>query len=237
MAQFGSADSALRMLYNLAQGPLVWVAFILFVAGSVYQVTRLLALTRKTEAHRWGRTPDGGPLSGTRPADGLSRRWTARLRLSIAGTQPLTIGVTVIFHTLLFLVPLFLLAHNILVDEAWGFSLFAVREKLSDYLTLLFLACALFFLLRRMLLARVRALSSFQDYYILFLAAAPFASGFLAYHQIFDYRMVITLHMLLGELMLASIPFTKIAHMFLFFVLRYLVAHEYSLGSGRRVWR
>ena len=237
MTQFDSMDSTLRILYHLAQGPLVWVAFILFFVGSVYQVARLLSLTRKIEASRRGRPPGAGPLYATRPKNGRSGRWAARLRLSIAGAQSLTIGVTVIFHTLLFLVPLFLLAHNLLVDEAWGVSLFALREKLSDYLTWLFLACVLFFLLRRILLARVRAISSFQDYYILFLAAAPFASGLLAYPQIFDYRMVITLHMLLGEIMLVSIPFTRIAHVFLFFVLRFLVDNEYSLGSGRRAWR
>jgi len=230
-------DSILRMLYHLAQGPLVWAAFILFWVGSVYQVARLLSLTRKMETRRRGRAPDEGPLSAARSTDGQPGRWSARLRLSIAGTHSLTIGVSVIFHTLLFMVPLFLLSHNILVDEAWGVSLFAFREKLSDYLTWLFLACVLFFLLRRILLARLRAISSFQDYYILFLAAAPFASGLLAYHQIFDYRTMITLHMLLGEIMLVSIPFTKIAHLFLFFVLRFLVNHEYSLGSGRRAWR
>lgn len=225
------------MLYDLAQGPLVWVAGVLFLAGSIYQVVSLLALTRKAEAAPWGRGPDFSSVSVPEKRRGLLGRWVSRLRLSIAGTRPVTIGATVIFHTLLFLVPVFLLAHNILFNEAWGFSLFAVRERLSDYLTVLFLVCVLFFLIRRILVARVRAISSFQDYYILFLAAAPFASGFLAYHQVFDYRVVITLHMLLGELMLASIPFTKIAHMFLFFVLRFCMAQEYSLGSGRRVWR
>ncbi len=223
-------------LYDWAQGPLVWAAFIIFFVGSGFQIHRLWSLTRQVPPGRWGRV--SGPAMATPlPAGhGKLKKWIFRLRLSIAGTQPLLITVTIVFHALLFLVPVFLLAHGILIETAWDIHPWVFSERLSDGLTLALLASALFFLGRRIFLARVRALSAFQDYYILFLAAAPFLTGFLAYHQIFDYRLMVTLHMLAGELMLISIPFTKITHMFLFLVLRFSMNHEYRLGRGNRVW-
>jgi len=36
--------------------------------------------------------------------------------------------------------------------------------------------------------------------------------------------------------MLVAIPFTKLKHGLLFFLYRYLMRYEYSLGSGTRVW-
>jgi hypothetical protein len=69
------------------------------------------------------------------------------------------------------------------------------------------------------------------------LASVPFLSGFLAYHQIFDYPTMIMIHMLSGELMLMAIPFTKLSHMIFFFFNRFYVVNEHTLGGrGKRVW-
>ena len=68
------------------------------------------------------------------------------------------------------------------------------------------------------------------------IAALPFLTGFLAYHQWFTYKTVITLHALTGELMLIAIPFTKLSHMVFFFFVRGFVASEHSVARGDRVW-
>jgi nitrate reductase gamma subunit len=82
----------------------------------------------------------------------------------------------------------------------------------------------------------VRAITSFYDYLVLALATVPFLSGFLAFHQIFDYRTVMIVHMLSGELMLMAIPFTKLTHMIFFFLNRFLVVNEHTIGRGSRAW-
>ena len=145
-------------------------------------------------------------------------------------------AVSTLFHVCLMLLPLFLLGHNELIELSIGMRLPSFPEYISDDFTLIVLFCCAFFLIRRVALARVRAISDLSDYLVLILATMPFLSGFLAYHQIFDYHTMIIVHMISGELMLVAIPFTKLAHMTFFFFNRFLVANEHTLGSGRRVW-
>ena len=75
------------------------------------------------------------------------------------------------------------------------------------------------------------------DYLVLFLTAFPFLTGFFAYHQWFDYKTVITLHMLAGEAMLIAIPFSKIGHMIYFFFVRLLIGSEFGPARGSREWK
>ncbi|MFZ5562483.1 MAG: hypothetical protein ACOZBW_00410 [Thermodesulfobacteriota bacterium] len=220
----------LNFIYDLARGPLVWTAFIVFFAGSAVQVYRM-----------WALTVAANPLEQvSRPLKKDIRQkrlpLAVRIRLSVAGTSPVTIAVTTLFHLCLVLTPLFVLGHNILIDNAWGVSLFSLPEGFADVLTLLVVACAGYFLFRRIFLERVRIITTPWDYLFLGLAAGPFITGTLAYHQIFDYKLVVTLHMLLGELMLMAVPFTKFVHMLFFFVFRFATASEYSLGEGTRTW-
>jgi nitrate reductase gamma subunit len=105
-------------------------------------------------------------------------------------------------------------------------------------LTILVIAGGVFFLLRRIFLARVRAISTVYDYVVLLIATTPFITGFLAYHHFFDYDTVILLHILAGEIMLMAVPFTKLVHMPYFFINRFVLVHENTLGAGgSRTWR
>jgi nitrate reductase gamma subunit len=154
------------------------------------------------------------------------------------GINPVMISVTTIFHLALVLTPLFVLGHNVLLDLAWQASLPSFPEALADGLTVVVIAGGVFFFLRRIFLARVRAISSAYDYLVLLIATAPFVTGFLAYHRLFDYDTVILLHMLAGEIMLMAVPFTKLVHMPYFFINRFVLVHENTLGAGgNRIWR
>jgi nitrate reductase gamma subunit len=89
---------------------------------------------------------------------------------------------------------------------------------------------------RRVLVPRVRAVSSTADFAFLAVTVAPYLTGFMAYHQILDYRTVITLHMLTGELLLCTLPFTKLVHMLFMVFNRGLIENEHNLGFGGRSW-
>ncbi|OQX63020.1 MAG: hypothetical protein B5M56_04330 [Desulfococcus sp. 4484_241] len=218
----------LNLIYDLARGPLVWVAFAVFIVGSAAQLVRMWRLTSP---------PDETYVPRVKKADGKNKLpLSYRIRLSVAGSSPVTVAVTTLFHLCLVITPLFVLGHNILLDNAWRVSLCSFPERFSDVLTTVVIICAGYFLARRVFSERVRIISSFWDYLFLGLAAGPFITGYLAYHQICDYKLVITVHMLLGEAMLVAIPFTKFVHMLFFFVFRFAVASEYSLGNGKRRW-
>lgn len=224
-------------LYDFIRGPLVWISFIVFFLGLIYQAFSFISLTEVKDHVVY----NPRPRKKIDPK-GFSKetvlRAIAALKLTIVGVNPVMLVITTVFHICLVVAPLFLLAHNILLDDAIGISLFSFSEKLTDYLTIALLSCSLFFLMRRIFVARVRAITTFYDYVMLFLATAPFLTGYFAYHHTFPeyYRVVVSLHILSGELMLMAVPFTKFVHMVFFFVFRFTIESEYSLGKGNRTW-
>ena len=220
-------------MYELARGPLMWAATVIFLAGIIYRSIQLYLLTRKKERALYSAAP-------VKPKDRTPEERKMDLivafKHSLLGTHPIMAIISTIFHSFIFIIPLFLLGHNLLLYESWGLSLFSLPDWLCDTLTAIFILIGLFFLLRRLIVPQVRIISTAYDYLVLGITVAPFLSGFFAYHQWFDYKTVITIHMLVGELMLMVIPFTKIGHMVFFFFVRILVGSEYSFGRGSREW-
>jgi len=225
-------------MYDFIRGPLVWVAFLVFILGTVYQVYRFYQLSRPKDRYQV-RVPFGKPPKDPDavPDEPALTRWQA-MRLSVVGVNPTMVFVTTVFHLALVLTPFFVLGHNVLLDLAWHVSLPSVPEAISDGFTAVVIAGGIFFLLRRLFLARVRAISTPYDYLVLLIATTPFITGFLAYRHLFDYDTVIILHILAGEIMLMAVPFTKLVHMPYFFINRFVLVHENTLGSGgNRIWR
>jgi nitrate reductase gamma subunit len=219
---------------NFVQGQLVSIAVIVFILGVIYQGIQFFKLTKKKE---WVFPPL--PIEN-KPEKKTAEQWIIQCLRSLDGTlwktdRALTI-VTSVFHVCLIAAPLFLLGHNILLNQSWGLSLFSLPESFSDVLTLVVMICGAYFLGRRLFLARVRAITTAYDYLILLIAIAPFLTGYFAYHQWFDYDTVMTFHILAGEVMLITIPFTKLGHMLFFFLYRFFIGNEYSFVQGSRTW-
>ena len=94
----------------------------------------------------------------------------------------------------------------------------------------------MFFLARRILVPRVRILSTLADYLILLLVAAPFVTAYAAHHQWLDYHTLLVAHTIAGEALIAAIPFTKLGHMPFLIFSRFFTASEYSLKTASRRW-
>ena len=197
------------LAYDFIRGPMVWVAFIVFLVvhcSRFFSLTKELAITKLT--------PGPGRFILKRADKEEKKDWAMWLKLSIAGVNPFMTIVSTVFHVLLIVMPFFVLGHNILWDNSFGISFFSLSESVSDFLTIIVIVCAGIFLYRRLFLDRVKAITTWADYLFLFLAAAPFITGYLAYHQVFEnYKLILSLHIISGELMLMAVPFTKFVHM------------------------
>ncbi|MCD6150981.1 MAG: hypothetical protein J7J70_04925 [Deltaproteobacteria bacterium] len=216
-------------IYGLVRGPLALAAIVLFVAGLIYQAQRFYSLTRERSTV----LPPASVLGKVGQRSGPS---LDAINNSVLGVHPYLTVITSIIHTCLIIVPIFLLAHNVLLYESWGFNLFTLPEQVSNVLTIMVILGGVFFFLRRLFVYRVRAITTLYDYIILLIVIVPFLTGYMAAHQWFDYQTIMIVHILAGEVMLVAIPFTKLKHGLLFFLYRYLMHYEHSLGSGTRVW-
>jgi nitrate reductase gamma subunit len=221
-----------RFMVDFIRGPLVIIAFGIFILGLVFQFIQFFRLTKKKE---WVYPP-----LEVKSEKKTAWKWVAFCFVSLKGTlwktDPLTTIMTSVFHVCLIAVPIFLLGHNVLLDQSWGLSFLNLPELMTDVLTVVVLVCVAFFLGRRLFLPRVRAITTAYDYLILLIAAAPFLTGHFAYHQWFHYETVMTIHILAGEVMLITIPFTKLGHMLFFFLYRFFIGNEYSFARGARAW-
>lgn len=224
-------------MYDFVRGPLFWASAIICSAGLIYRAVKLFRLTREKEVVLCPVTIS----TKDKPAPTVSAEERkldriARFQNSVIGQHPVMVAVSTVFHVCLFASPLLLLAHNVMLSSAIGIRLPAIPDGLANLMTILVLAGAVFFLVRRIAVPKVAAISSAYDYGVLFLTLMPFLTGFLAYHQLFHYKSVLTLHILTGDILLIALPFTKVGHMVFFFFSRLHIAGEYCLGRGSRTW-
>jgi nitrate reductase gamma subunit len=223
-------------MYEFACGPLLWISLALFVAGFIYRATRLFRLTEEKRAQFCQVTAKkDAPAPGV-SAEEQKLEKIARFNNSVLARHPVMVIVSAVFHLCLALPVLFLMAHNILIAKSIGLRLPSVPDGLADFMTIVVLACGLFFLVRRIAVPKVAAISSSDDYGALFLTMMPFLTGFLAHHQLFDYKTVLTIHAFAGDIVLIALPFTKIGHMVFFFFARFALGGEHCIGRGNRIW-
>jgi nitrate reductase gamma subunit len=223
-------------MYDFVRGPMVWMSAVICLAGLIYRTVSLFRLTRRKEWPVLGLQDEKSVRMRATSADERKLDAVAGLRNSVLGKHPVMAVASTLFHAALVLSAVFLMAHNLLLRQAFGIRLPSLPDGLADFLTAVVLAGGIFFLVRRLAVPKVAAISSGIDYGVLLLTVVPYLTGFLAHHQLGDYKTVIMVHMLSGNIMLIALPFTKIGHMVFFFFSRIALAGEYCLGRGSRTW-
>jgi len=193
-------------LYIFITGPLAWAAFILFIGGSLYRFLAMLILVNKKEKFIFS-------YMSLRYGLRSILHWITPFATENMRRHPVMTIVTFLFHICLIVTPIFLLSHVILWDESWDLSWWSLPDVVADIMTIIVIASCIFFLIRRIVSSEVQFVTSASDYIILAIVAAPFVTGFFAYHQWFAYKFFMILHILTGEIMLVAIPFTRLSHM------------------------
>lgn len=216
-------------MYAFVTGPLAWLAFGIFFTGLIIRVVRYIrGLDWQADrvAYR-----EQAPY-GMRGALRSIFFWILPYGTRGWRLYPGFTFMVFVFHIGLLITPLFLLGHNMLLRQRWGFSLWTLPEPVADVLTVLVIVAAIFIVLRRVALPEVRILTKPYDILLIVLATAPFATGFLAYHQVGNYHFWLITHILTGEALLVCIPFTKLSHFVLFFLSRAQIGMDYGIKRG-----
>jgi len=219
----------MREIYNFVSGPLAWLAFILFFGGCLYRLVRLFMLVKEKE-----------PFIFTYMSWKYSLRsifhWIIPFGTVNWRRHPVLTVVTFVFHLGLVIAPIFLLSHVILLDEALNLSWWTLPDAWADVLTVVVIIGCVFFLVRRLTQPEVRFVTSASDFVILTIVAAPFITGFIAYHQWIDYPVMMVLHVVAGEVMLVAIPFTRLSHMLFSPFTRAYMGSEFGKVRHARDW-
>jgi len=219
----------MHSLYNFVSGPLVWLAFIVFIGGCLYRLITLMVLVHKKEKFIYSYMSWKYSLRSI-------VRWSTPFATENMRRHPAMTIVAYVFHVCLILTPIFLLAHVTLVDESWDLSWWTLPDTLAAIMTLLVIGACVFFLVRRLVNPEVQYVTSASDYILLTIVAAPFITGFLVYYQWFGYQTLLILHILSGEIMLVAIPFTRLSHMLFAPLTRAYMGSEFGGVRHAKDW-
>ncbi|MGB6064609.1 MAG: nitrate reductase [Desulfomonilaceae bacterium] len=215
-------------MYGFASGPLVWIAFIVFAAGMVYQFVRLLSLAKKDKVIY--------PYMSLKYGLRSLFHWVIPFGSKNMRSRYEVTITTFVFHICLILLPIFITAHVVMLAFSWGIEWPTLSHSATTYMTILVILAAIFFLGRRLMMPEVRFVTFPSDYILLAIAVAPFVTGFIANHQWFDYETMLVIHIIAGAVMLMAIPFTRLSHMLFFPFTRAYMGSEFGAVRHAKDW-
>jgi len=216
-------------MYDLVTGPLAWLAFTVFIVGMVIRTIRYVrGLDWQLDRVTYRRNVSYGIRGALRSIlywlfPFGTRSWRNNATFTVA---------VFVFHIGLLFTPIFLKAHNIILKERFGFSLWTIPGSVADALTILVMISVGFLALRRIALPEVRIITTAYDYLLLAIAVAPFVTGYLAVHEAAGYDFWLIAHIVCGEIMLIAIPLTKVSHFFFFFLSRGQLGMDFGIKRG-----
>ena len=218
---------------EFGRGPLFRVAFALMLFG----LLRVFALAIYGFIEEYQHTADHKVVWNEVRRQTLTwlfpvkRLWTKR---------PLYSALSFLFHVGLISVPLFLAAHVLLWRQSTGFAWPPIPQSLANWLSLLVVAAGIGLLLGRVLHAGARSISRFQDYLWPAVLIVPFLTGYCCANLSVaprSYQQLMFLHIYSANLIMAMLPFTKMAHCVLMPLSQAVagVAWKLPVGAGARV--
>lgn len=215
-------------MYEFVRGPLVWVAFIGLLAGSLYKLASIFrdAVREKSVL------PTFDARTGARSV----LHWVVPFGSRNMRLHPVMTIVSFAFHACLLLTPLLVMGHAVLWQESWGISWWSLPPWLADVTTLVVIFGGLFFFVRRLVAPEVRKVSALSDFVLVLLVISPFVTGFLAHMQWLPYRAMLILHIVTGAAWLVAIPFTRLSHMLWFVFSRSYMGSEFGKVRNARDW-
>ncbi|MDI6796069.1 MAG: nitrate reductase [Desulfatibacillaceae bacterium] len=216
-------------IYSIIAGPLMWAVFAVFVIGCIWRVASLAWTARKKDIAVY-------EYWSNRYAARSIAHWIVPFRSQSMRQNPATTTASFVFHITAIVTPLFLSAHILLFDEAFGISWPALPNAIADAFTILAIVSLAFLVGRRILVPGVRYLTTWGDFALLALVALPFVTGFWAYHLMPGAGWATILHILSGQALLVAIPFTRLSHMLLFFFMRGYIGSEFGGVRKAQDW-
>ena len=214
---------------NFLTGPALYVSLgVFFIGLTVRFVLYFMGLSWKLERVAYKADMAHGLKGGAYSAF----KWLIPFGTHGWRSQPYLTVAFFLLHFGVVLVPLFLAGHNVIIKEAFGFSLPSMPQWLADGLTLMAMGGIVMLALRRIALPEVRILTSLYDWFILLLVFVPFFSGFMAATHAGNYQLWLICHIVSGELLLILAPFTKLSHIALYFASRVQIGMDFAIKRG-----
>ncbi len=193
---------------SFAEGPLLWIVFILFAAGLVLRtVFFVLSIIR--------RRPSLNPQPAINARPFLIFRFLIPFHNAVL-KKPLYSLLRYAFHVCLLVVPIWFAGHVSLWEESrfeWYWT--PLPDEWADMMTLIVLTACSYFLVRRIVLGIIYKNTSIGDILFIILTALPFLTGYLYTHGSLDHIPFFETYMWYFHVLSAEVMLLMIVIMFL----------------------
>jgi len=215
-------------MYEWIRGPLVWIAFVVFVGGALLRLITMGLLAKQEKIVF--------PMYDLKYGARSVLRWIVPFAATNMRKHPAMTAVSFAFHGCLLTTPLLVMGHAVLWEESWGVRWWSLPPWLADLMTLTVIAGGLFFFLRRIAAPEVRNVSYASDFLLLLLVVSPFVTGFIAHQQWLAGEAMLALHIVSGALWLMLIPFTRLSHALWFVFTRAWMGSDFGKIRNAKDW-
>lgn len=158
---------------SFAEGPLLRSVFLIFLGGIIIKLSYFVyAIKKNSKGHN----------SPWRYIFANVGRFVVPLHGAVI-KKPFYTTSRYIFHLCLIGVPILLAGHITLWEESrfeWSWA--ALPDAWADSMTLIFIALASYFLIRRIVVKDIRLASTAPDYLLIVIVILPFISGYFLSH-------------------------------------------------------
>lgn len=201
-------------LLTWARGPALALALAIGLFGIVLRIIEIQALGRKADlAKPRDVTPGSGwrtVFSRSLPPPGMMQR------------APLTYIGGYVFHIGLAIVVFGFAPHIELIKGLFGIRWPGLPNLFVDLATIAAIVAMIAVLAGRITDPVKRLLSDFGDWLSWALTFAPLITGYAAFHHMMqEYTLLLAIHVLSVDLLLALLPFTKLFHVVSLFMARW----------------
>jgi nitrate reductase gamma subunit len=217
-------------MYEIVRGPLVWIAFIVFLGGCLYKVITMHALAKSENSVY--------PTMNVKFGFRSLFHWSVPFATKNMRMKWVVTILSFCFHFCLIVTPLFAAGHVLSVQESWGFGSgwWTFSAYSADVMTVLVIFTGLALFTRRLISPEVRNVNTYKDYLILLIVIAPYVTGFVAHQQWMAPHTMVIAHIVTGALWLIAIPFTWLSHMLWFVFSRMYMGSEFGAVRNARDW-
>lgn len=189
--------------YSFVEGPLLWIAFLVFLAALSVRLFFFSCSIIRSSRDKDKRQVYTIATFG---------RFFLPFHKAVV-KKPIYATLRYIFHLCMLVVPIWYSGHIVLWSESrFEWEWVELPDAWADWMTLVLLGLAVYFLIRRIIISEIRLNSSKSDYILIIITALPFMTGYFLTHGTLDSVSFLgdnmgVIHMLSGEAMILMAVF------------------------------